>query len=61
MWMKGVRVGGRSVTYIYVFWVAVSWAGRLAKVFAPRELLRVFKSPLNGFCLLPFSLATVDV
>ncbi|XP_052631101.1 uncharacterized protein LOC128136050 [Harpia harpyja] len=54
--------GGQSVTYIYMFWVAVSWAGRLAKIFAPQELLHVYKSPLNGFRLLPVSLvAAVDV
>ena len=59
--MKGPRVGSLSVAYIYVFWVAVSWAGRLAKIFAPQELLHVYESPLNGFRLLPVSLATVDV
>ena len=59
--MKGPRVGSLSVAYIYVFWVAVSWAGRLAKIFAPQELLHMYESPLNGFRLLPVSLATVDV
>ena len=59
--MKGPRVGGLSVAYIYVFWVAVSWAGHLAKIFAPQELLHMYESPLNGFRLLPVSLATVDV
>ena len=50
-------MGSLSVTYIYVFWVA----GHLAKIFAPQELLHVYESPLNGFRLLPVSLATVDV
>ena len=60
--MKGPRAGSLSVTYIYIFWVAVSWAGRLAKIFAPQELLHVYKLPLNGFRLLPVSLvAAVDV
>uniref|UniRef100_A0A8B9N291 Uncharacterized protein n=1 Tax=Accipiter nisus TaxID=211598 RepID=A0A8B9N291_9AVES len=57
LWMKGPRAGSLSVTYIYVFWVAVSWAGLLAEIFA----LHVYKLPLNGFCLLPVSLvAAVD-
>lgn len=59
--MRGPRVGSLSVAYIYVFRAAVGWAGRLAKIFAPRELPHVYKSPLNGFCLLPVNLATVGV
>lgn len=59
--MKGPRVGSLSIAYIYLFWVAVSWAGLLAKILAPQELLHVYKSPLNGFHLLPIDLAAFDV
>nr|ACH45038.1 putative protein kinase C inhibitor/ASWZ variant 3 [Taeniopygia guttata] len=61
LWMKGPRVGSLSIACIYPFWVAVSWAGRLAKILAPQELLQVYKSPLNGFRLLPINLAAFDV
>lgn len=59
--MKGPRVGSLSITYIYPFWVAVGWAGRLAKVLPPQESLHAYKSPLNGFHLLPISLAAFAV
>lgn len=59
--VKGQRLGSLSVTYSYLFWVAVSWAGRLAKAFVPQELLHVYKSSLDGFRLLPVNLATVGV
>lgn len=51
--VKGQRVGSLSITCTYVFWVAVSWAGRLAKASVPQELLHVYKSSLDGFRLLP--------
>ena len=51
----------RAVVYIYVFWVAVSWAGLLAKVFAPQASLHAYGSPPSRFHMLPVNLAPVDV
>uniref|UniRef100_A0A8B9ITI9 Uncharacterized protein n=1 Tax=Amazona collaria TaxID=241587 RepID=A0A8B9ITI9_9PSIT len=47
--VKGQRASSLSITYTYVFWVAVSWAGRLAKAFVPQELLHAYKSSPDGF------------
>ncbi|XP_040399220.1 uncharacterized protein LOC121062981 isoform X2 [Cygnus olor] len=35
----------QAIAYIYVFWVAVSWAGLPAKVFAPQASLHAYGSP----------------
>lgn len=51
----------QTTAYISVLRVAVSWAGFLAKIFAPLELLRANGWPPNTFRMLPVGLATVDV
>ncbi|XP_032062673.1 histidine triad nucleotide-binding protein 1-like [Aythya fuligula] len=51
----------QTIVYIYVFWVAVSWAGLPAKVFAPQASLHAYGSPPNRFHMLPISLAPVEV
>lgn len=51
----------QTIVYIYVFWVAVRWAGLPAKVFAPQASLHAYGSPPNRFHMLPISLAPVDV
>lgn len=51
----------QAIAYIYVFWVAVSWAGLLAKGFAPQASLHAYGSPPSRFHMLPINLAPVDV